>query len=120
MVTEDYVSYEIAKLLKEKGFEGVCNFQYSISSKTLGLIIPSEWYNENYFIPAPTLQMAMKWLRGKGIYIQIRRSLNTYLYGAIIMKDGTKIYATIPSTLVTYEELVEAALKYVLENLIYE
>ena len=47
MITEDYVSLETAKLLKEKGFDWCCGNSY---------------LNENGVIlfPKPTLQMAMK------------------------------------------------------------
>ena len=60
----------------------------------------------------------MKWLRNKGIYIQIRRNFFSYLYEAAMVKDGYDTCVTIPSELETYEEAVEAALKYSLENLI--
>lgn len=28
MITEDYVSYEVTKLLKEKGFDEECSYRY--------------------------------------------------------------------------------------------
>jgi len=66
IITEDYVSFEIAKLLKEKGFE-------------LPSLVPEEWvctmydengkvnwgcYSDDWYCRI-TLQMAMKWLRKK-------------------------------------------------------
>ena len=33
MITEDYVSYEIAKLLKEKGFDRECQGYYEVPTK---------------------------------------------------------------------------------------
>lgn len=103
MITEDYCSFEVARLLKEKGFDEEIHTTFD---------------KEGYTQPSITHQIAMKWLREKGIYIQIRRNVNTYLYGAIMLKDGSGVYATIPSEHETYEEAVEAALKYSLENLI--
>ena len=119
MIKEDYVSYEVAKLLKEKGFNEPCYTCYIDDNE----ISRCDYLSTNFELidnafSAPTLQMAMKWLRNKGIYIQIRRNVNTYLYGAIMLKDGSDTYATIPSELETYEEAIEAALKYALENLI--
>ena len=68
MITEDYVSFEVAKLLKEKGFNEYCLKNYWSSDKEL-----HDWkwelsYNRNSDgncntkdCAAPTLQMAMKW-----------------------------------------------------------
>lgn len=77
MVTEDYVSFETAKLLKEKGFDiyGDGSFgsetrvfmEYSPTGKIRD-VSTSKPHPKAY--PAPTLQMAMKWLREKyGIFI---------------------------------------------------
>lgn len=108
---EDYCSYELSKLLKEKGFkqEG-CHKSYSMEGPV-----------------APTHQMAMKWLRkAHKIYADPIQQGNyddnsiyyTYIVAQII--DG-KSYIHRPMSVVdklSYEEAVEAALKYVLENLI--
>lgn len=109
-IEEDYCSPEVTKLLEEKGFTKDCIRIHAVCNGfTVDAIVTPD---------APTHQSAMKWLRNKGICIQVRRSFNTYLYGAIILKDVSDIYATIPSKLETYEEATEAALKYSLENLI--
>lgn len=50
MITEDYVSFETAKLLKEKGFDRAAEFNGNMAL----------W---NYNISAPTLQMTIKWLQ---------------------------------------------------------
>ena len=60
-ITEDYVSFETAKLLKEKGFEGFTLFSYSNRGSTMC----GHWENEIDWLPKCTLQMAMKWLRKK-------------------------------------------------------
>lgn len=62
MIEEDYVSFEIAKLLKEKGFR--CATPHYYYDKD-GDLLFSAWNigaGKNEFV-APTLQMAMKWLR---------------------------------------------------------
>ena len=107
MITEDYVSDETFKLLKEKGFDDSC----------CRFVIESD---ETYYRGAPTLQMAMKWLReahnidifpwkiGKGIYSCAIFNSNT---GQDLSSDKD-----FPSE--KYEETTEAAVKYCLENLI--
>ena len=107
MITEDYVSDKTFKLLKEKGFDDSC----------CRFVIESD---ETYYRGAPTLQMAMKWLReahnidifpwkiGKGIYSCAIFNSNT---GQDLSSDKD-----FPSE--KYEETAEAAVKYCLENLI--
>ena len=62
MITEDYVSFEIAKLLEEKGFDEKISSYYEDNTLCLG-----EWFewNRSPFgeIAAPSHAMAMKWLR---------------------------------------------------------
>ena len=59
MIIEDYVSFETAKLLKEKGFDEVCYVNYSSNGSTMhfNYQAPSDG------VPCPTLQMAMKWIQ---------------------------------------------------------
>ena len=96
MITEDYVSYEVAKLLKEKGFdEPVYNYykwdgfeQVRFSTITTPEYEPfrNSDPNGDGEIACPTHQMALKWLR------EVHK--------------------------ISYEEAVEAALKYCLTELI--
>ncbi len=67
MITEDYVSFETAKLLKEKGFDVETRGYYPVKGDATGRLFAnsSSEYNHNHSqvqISAPTLQMAMKWL----------------------------------------------------------
>ena len=66
MITEDYVSFETAKLLKEKGFDERC-FSFYWSDGSLDANShdkKTNLRNSTSSNPvAPTLQMAMKWLR---------------------------------------------------------
>lgn len=79
MITEDYVSFETAKLLKEKGFNEYCKSVYHVGSvcsvaslgyhdnEGYGAVIDekqnSDFGKYDNAISAPTLQMAIKWLR---------------------------------------------------------
>lgn len=109
-ISEDYVSDETFKLLKEKGFDDSC----------CRFVVESD---ETYHRGAPTLQMAMKWLREKhNLFIQITVDFSD---GAYPMYDICVVnLATCISFIVngynrySYKEAVETAIKYCLENLI--
>lgn len=125
MIQEDYVSSETAKLLKEKGFDENCAALYDlrtgeISQQGVGYVFNnSQWEN---FITAPTLQMAMKWLREEhSIAINIGWGEvfeDKYRWWCIILncKNGDILRES--EYYKTYEEACEAAIKYCLENLI--
>ena len=126
MITEDYVSFETAKLLKEKGFllpstnfrDWVCCMYDENGDIQWGC------YHTNWYARV-TLQMAMKWLRETyWVDIEVRTHYLNYLkpneiryYAGKILKGSEDIIHTIYSK-DTYEEVCEAAIKYCLENLI--
>ena len=144
MITEDYVSFEIAKLLKEKGFDGTTNcYYFDDSNKRTLLYSPfKENYNDGITnkefevssninsirISAPTLAMAMKWLREKYNINPVPYALSlgwAFDVFDLTNRDITgckKLYSMdLPSkseVYNTYEEAAEAAIKYCLENLI--
>ena len=121
-ITEDYVSFEVAKLLKEKGFDtskidGYFQFVYYSDGKI-------DFYDDDkplFVCKAVTLQMAMKWLREiHNIFISITyendgvftANLKAPLKGVDCMVDNKH------NCWFTYEEAAEASIKYCLENLI--
>ena len=58
MIKDAYVSFEVAKLLKEKGFaEPLVNYYYTTKGKRVGYLMSEEQYL------CPTHQMACAWLR---------------------------------------------------------
>ena len=127
MITEDYVSFEIAKLLKEKGFDERVKSYYTESGLegymfTLKTTKNTELNNE--FISRPTHQMAMKWLREeKEIYITIiygdYPSLNKVFWTLQIDSlEGFDLPDSFYKEYDKYEEACEAAIKYCLENLL--
>lgn len=126
MLTEDYCGFETAKLLKEKGFNEECYQKYDsegyLSFNHIGYI-NSEKCCDDFCALAPTLQMAMKWLRdiyGLHIWVEYSRfdfnNERPYLWNIVETKiDGCYwggSYHKRPET------AVEAAIKYCLENLI--
>jgi len=67
MITEDYVSFETAKLLKEKGFDGRCRDYYNTDGHFYSEDFKSDWNDGGLgtitIFSAPTLQMVIKWKR---------------------------------------------------------
>ena len=124
MITEDYVSFEVAKLLKEKGFDELTYACFSSNGKETryGYRATGDDINR------PTLQMAMKWLREVhnlhcavdydfvlGWYCQITSLKETVEYDYEEMKHyHPDKYNGFSSP----EEACESAIKYCLENLI--
>lgn len=123
MIKEDYVSFEVAKLLKEKGFDEPLNRFYEISTGA-PYLVRSEYCRNSYTTSyaAPTLQMAMKWLREKHkIYIMIDRSFSmkdSWHYCICVDDDFDNLIQQEVLPHRKHEEACEAAMKYSLENLI--
>ena len=128
MITEDYVSFEVAKLLKEKGFDETVRCFYDIQTEILcdDCVKTKNSYTES--IAAPTLQMVMKWLR-EVHNKQCNIELNFYSKWHFLVVDTKvteidhyeqmKSYPTDNSDgFSSYEEAAEVAIKYCLENLI--
>lgn len=101
-VNEAFVSPEIGRLLKEKGFK--------------------EAYNAIIYVDdtvCPTQQMALKWLReNKNIFIFVTYQFEekTYSSGTVNMIDGNMRSYSINHT--TYEKAMEEAIKYALKEIV--
>ena len=127
MTREDYCSYELSKLLKEKGFDGECIGCYWDSKKIFDINYEPLSYSDgdlrDEVILAPTHQMAMKWLREvhkifvviKPRYYGLSDEVPTNFMYEIWSRYDQKIPVVSGNT---HEEAVEAAIKYTLENLI--
>ena len=142
MITEDYVSFETAKLLKEKGFDNNTNCYYIEDFNDLYYSPIRENHNasieNNEFdvhinissgkMSAPTLQMAMKWLRKIHNIIIVPTQYHKYMkkkvcdefhYGCLIFKLNTDCPLSDDNFLnKKYEKSCDSAIKYCLENLI--
>ena len=135
MIIEDYVSFETAKLLKEKGFDEKCNASYrdytSIydMSHWITIIFDEEETDDMKFICyAPTLYKAMKWLRevhniNPAPYaLSLGWAFDVFDLSNRDITGCKKLYSMdIPSkseVYNTYEQACEAAIKYCLKKLI--
>ena len=125
MITEDYVSFETAKLLKEKGFDEPCC--RNVSRGFISDILVKEASEEPSY-PQPTIAMAMKWLRESHkihICVEIGFDVDNKQYYFFVpsvcrFSDKSGEYETPfgEKEFETYEESCESAIKYCLENLI--
>lgn len=122
MITEDYISFNTAKLLKEKGFDGICGTAYETitNEHEVEQCSISEWGKLGQ-VKRPTLQMAMKWLR-EVHKIEIRVIYDNdklCWYGACNpMNEPSQILLGSGRKCKSYEEACESATRYCLENLI--
>ena len=131
MITEDYVSFETAKLLKEKGFNQQSDWGYDKDGRCVEMIDYPSILPEYY---GYTLQTIIKWLRDvHNLFIEIQcygvdaNEKAHFEYSYIVYEQAIyKSIAAIPaldwrkgkSQFIRYEEAEEAAIKYCLENLI--
>lgn len=132
MIAEDYCSFELSKLLKEKGFDEPCYGIWHVGNKLFDVNYEPLDYSElrEERLLAPTHQMATKWLREihkisidictvQGKRVSYMFNIwdfaniydNKYIGGTFDLRE--QLYG-----FNTYEEAVEAALKYCLINLI--
>ena len=130
MIHEEICTYEVCKLAKEKGFplrkvikQDGRAFFYELPQSHPDWANCDAWY-------IPTQSLLQRWLREeKGIHINIDRDLDfnekdyIYEWQASRKKDlGDGCYRIITASDMefypTYEETLNAALKYALENLI--
>lgn len=124
MIQEAYVSYETAKLLKEKGFNEPCRWAYDPNSSSFAKNFSEPKNSElsEYEYSKPTQAMAMRWLREvHNINIDIVSiwNLKRWEYQIFVITPSTAAHPYVDNTLyMGYEEAIDAALEYTLENLI--
>lgn len=124
MIKEDYVSFEVAKLLKENGFDEPVMYHFTPDGTQRKF--QQAFYKDD--VAQPTLQMAMKWLRKNYrinvvIYTEISAIQEVVHYHYCIeslippiIGKRNEIYSD--EFWYTYEESCDSAIKYCLTNLI--
>ena len=136
-IKEAYCNYEVAQLLKEKGFDELCILKYNSDGiKVKAGQAIDEWSNtelEEDECSAPTHQMACAWVRKKyNLYICPKLACfcggrksdkEYYEWEDRVLKLTTNNqvhpqFAEIHKYYDTYEEAVEAGLKFVLTEVI--
>lgn len=121
MVTEDYCSYELSKLLLQKGLrynDAEYESYYTLKGR---IVYFKDKPKEINLSPRFTLQTACKWLREEHkIHIAIQ-VFNEKGYNAILcdVRDLHDVkYISETDFFFHAEKAVEAAIKYALENLL--
>ncbi len=138
-MTEDYVSFPVAKLLKEKRFDITCRSIFVYSERKDGSKTTQEFFDYEYTHEhitncdnhtkgwqenwlRPTQALACKWMREKhGIHIYASEDEGIY---NTQNEDGNSWGWTINKTkdykcgFDSYEQAIDAALEYSLKNLI--
>ena len=129
MIAEDYVSFEVAKLLKEKGFDEETRGYYPIKGDATGRLMFGSEYNHNHSqvqISTPTLQMVMKWLREThNLFVFPFPQMNTNKFWVEIYQlsdnqEWENLYCESIDLqdYPLYEQACEAAVRYCLKNLV--
>lgn len=130
---EDFVTFGIAKKLKEKGFKEECLYHYIEDDlvDNIGSPITNNqlwfshnrfdniWYRDNY--DAPTISQVLKWLReDKKIHINTDIRFDGYWFFDvwIIEENNVREAGFDNIDYPSYEEAALAGIKYVLDNLI--
>lgn len=135
----DFVDFNLAKKLKEKGFQEEClchyvgedlvyNIESPITNNQLWFChnkYDNIWHRDN--IDAPTIAQVLKWLREvHNVYVDIglyvitkdMRKYNINVYHNKNRRDLMYSGIHLTKECSKYEEACEVALKYVLDNLI--
>ena len=136
---EDFVPFDLAKKLREKGFREECIAYYHTDGELL--YNRDQYRGGNYKsllrsynslpknpigceqIDAPTISQVLKWLREEKIYIVptfcVDQNDNGYWdFRLISTMDGMLIYDEIKNRYNSYEQAALAGIEYVLNNLI--
>ena len=133
---EEFVSYETAKKLKEKGFKEKCMAHYYPSGSELvfnqttfrGAIVEDCLYSYNslpvecigsVLIDAPTIHQVLKWLRKeKRIYIYADVCEEGWFFEVKCLRSLYMINTDFFEKHKSYEQAILAGVAYCLENLI--
>lgn len=128
---EDFVSFEIAKKLEEKGFKEKCLCHYIRNDLIYNIESPIAnnqlWFCHNQYdniwhrdnVDAPTISQVLKWLREKKKYYVYAAygAVSKFRY-VIIQLDNEDAKYTIKRHYKTYEDAIMAGINYVINNII--
>ena len=128
----EFVSFEIAKKLKEKGFkepcfatydnDGMLGYVYYQPQRIHAISFDDCLYYGNDVVVAPTISQVLKWLRNeKEIYClpHFEQGIDMWLFCIERPLAGTEFAEYISESIYnTYEDAAIAVIEYVLDNLI--
>lgn len=128
-ITEDYCSFEVSKLLKEKGFLNPCSHYFDEDGSERRIEDQSDYSKMFHKLPdegsgiyQPTHSLAIKWIRENfKISIEVDNDgypLFKWIWIIQRLQDEFKYNVIEGDFYINYEEATEAALLYTLKNLI--
>jgi hypothetical protein len=130
-MNEDFIPFELAVKLKEKGFDGPCYGYYHCNGGNDSFELcgngDRDFQNSKnqYRVAAPTIPQVLKWLRKKKIVVSIlpagynkETGLSNYYYVIYDVAEYFWKKYEYPQSFETYEECELSSIEYVLDNLI--
>lgn len=121
---EEFVSFELAKKLKEKGFRDKCYKHYYPDSPDWFLSSYLECDNYSSYVDAPTISQALKWLREeKKIHIEPSVLAGAdyvyWIFGVTDIENGAMMYFAYGNSddkrFDSYEQAALAGIEYALD-----
>lgn len=120
---EEFVPFELAKKLKEKGFE-FGTFHHYNEDGTINAILPEPLENKP-LIPCPTIAQVLKWLRNEqDIHIQVELWTQGWYSGVLLFEhcEGDNEYSSKLEfkslDYKSYEQAAIAGITYIVYNLL--
>lgn len=120
---EDFVSYDIAFKLKEKGFREKCKKHCYPNSQDWFISSTPECDNFSNYLDIPTIYQVLKWLREeKKLFVEpslFKYGYESYVQSTIFEedKDYTDTWR-VEGFHSTYEQAALSGIEYVIDNLI--
>lgn len=123
-MNEDFVPYEVAVKLKEKGYPQRCCGEYNMIG---ACYINDGRFNEDGCIApvekcftAPRIDQVLKWLREKKLHVSIMTFMFKagWCYEVVRLGESPKLVAAHRNYYTTYEKAAIAGIEYTLYNLI--
>lgn len=109
-----FVPFETAQLLKEKGYNGLCDCYYEPDKELyLGILVSNMDYEDCGTVAAPTFHEAVYWLEGKGIYITCYAPIFKPVgrYAISVFNSNTNDWGMCRGIYPTREEAINEAIK---------
>ena len=117
MITEQYVSFETSKMLKEAGFNEICRCDYDNVDGfrwfRIGKSIPKGWFS------CPTQSLAARWIRETHhIFLILTPMIDGWMYDLFDLDKHQYILCNADANTDDYESAFEVGLKEALQIII--
>lgn len=107
MIQETFLPQHLCQKLVEKGMEIDRKFKYQVG------------HSDAVYQYKCTQAQAMRWLREeKKLFIEIKISRNTFLWGYTIIRGNSSTAIIYSRTFLSYEQAAQSAIEHCIKNLI--